>query len=216
MEGGTGSLRCPGQLGGHRVSGRMGSALLPRSTRKQWEQAATTRLGQGALSQLPLSQEQGFWQLQPSPRQSLSLIQWSTPPGWDMGPWGGDRDCSPLNNLSCLWLDPKRAWAGGSRPHTGQTVPAAAAMKAAHAVWTPRGSKSHSLPDPPCNHSCWQGDSHPPVQETGLRLPARVDEHRGLLHFAEEVLVAHSLGGRSQSTRHHNEVRLFGQPREWD
>lgn len=97
-----------------------------------------------------------------SPSCHATVTHLSTPPGWDMRPWGGDRGCSPLNNLPCLWLDLKRPWAGGIRPHTEQTVPAVAAMKAVHTAWTPSGSTSLSLPDPPCNHSCRQGDSHPP------------------------------------------------------
>lgn len=69
---------------------------------------------------------------------------------------------------------------------------------------------------PPATTAVGRVTVDPPVQETGLQLPARVDEHRGLLHSAKEVPVAHSLGGRSQSTCHHNEVRLFSQPHEWD
>lgn len=130
-----------------------------------------------------------------SPARHPTLTRLSTPRGRTQVPREEQRLSPPSTPYSAFGLMP-RSWAGGHRPHTGQTVPAAAAVMAVH-----------SLPDPPAATA---------VQETVLQLPARVDEHGGLLHSGEEVLVAHSLGGRSQSTGHHNKVRFLGQPRERD
>lgn len=152
-------------LGGHRMWGCMGSAPPPQ------EGSRNRRLPPDSAKETCCSHLHpeskacgGHSPLLGNPSAPASrrptVTHPSTPLGQDTGPWRGDRGFSTLNTLSCLCLDPKRPWAGSSRCHAGQTVLAASAVTAVHAVWTHRGSTSHNLlAAPPATTA---------MQETGL------------------------------------------------
>lgn len=185
------------------VTSRPAAAIWPptnASYRSSWfttaplEKQTTTQKQQGdGLAQLPQSQTSpcGHWRIHP--------------PGAAHRALGRDSTCTPSPvNSSLLWIP-----GALTMDRVGCRV-----CKWLHHADCTRCTDSQSAP-----HS-WLTAPRPPAgcRKTGLLSPARVDEHRGLLHPAEEILVAHSLGVRSQSACHDDKVRLLGQlcERDWE
>lgn len=135
-----------------------------------------------------------------------AVIGASIPLGLHTGPWAGTAPVPPPQSTP-----PDSVWIPGAL--TTDRVGCRVCKWLHHADCT-RCTDSQSAP-----HS-WLTAPRPPAgcRKTGLLSPARVDEHRGLLHPAEEILVAHSLGVRSQSACHDDKVRLLGQlcERDWE